>query len=174
MLLQLVKNTPLWGKNCFKSEKNIFQISHLIFWMLQTAKYLICDYFYILLFLLFYLNVIGGLLILKFKLNNIAMIGLGSDKTQPTSPRYMLQNNIPFPLCYIILCWGILQSHVSNFNSGNKIQPNFDWHHTCCQNFTLMYFYEKNLNIFVKISDPHFQRIANNMIRGHKVQSHKH
>ena len=37
-----------------------------------------------------------------------------------------------------------------------------------------MYFYEKNLNIFVKISDPHFQRIANNMIRGHKVQSHKH
>ena len=142
--------------------------------MLQTAKYLICDYFYFLPFLLFYLNVIGGLLILKFKLNNIAMIGLGSDKTQPTSPRYMLQNNIPFPLCYIILCWGILQSHVSNFNSGNKIQPNFDWHHTCCQNFTLMYFYEKDLNIFVKISDPHFQRIANNMIRGHKVQSHKH
>ena len=142
--------------------------------MLQTAKYLVCDYFYCLLFLLFYLNVIGGLLILKFKLNNIAMIGLGSDKTQPTSPRYMLQNNIPFPLCYSVLCWGILQSHVSNFNSGNKIQPNFDWHHTCCQNFTLIYFYEKNLNIFVKISDPHFQRIANNMIRGHKVQSHKH
>ena len=26
------------------------------------------------------------------------------------------------------------------------------------QNFTLVYFYENNLNIFVKISDPHFQR----------------
>ena len=33
-------NTPWWGKTLLKSEKNILQISHLIFWMLQAAKYL--------------------------------------------------------------------------------------------------------------------------------------
>ena len=39
-----VKNTPLWVKTLLKSEKNIFQISHLIFWMQQAAKYLIYDF----------------------------------------------------------------------------------------------------------------------------------
>ena len=36
---------PLMGKKrLLKSEKNILQISHLIFWMLQAAKYLIHDF----------------------------------------------------------------------------------------------------------------------------------
>ena len=38
-----VKNTPLWIKTLRKSEKNVFQIFHLIFWMLQAAKYTIYD-----------------------------------------------------------------------------------------------------------------------------------
>ena len=37
--------TPPYGeKTLLKSEKNILQISHLIFWMLQAAKYLRCDF----------------------------------------------------------------------------------------------------------------------------------
>ena len=34
----------LVGKNASKVWKNIFQISHLIFWLLQAAKYLIYDF----------------------------------------------------------------------------------------------------------------------------------
>ena len=41
--ITFMTNTPLWGKTLLKSEKNILQISHLIFWMLQAAKYLIYD-----------------------------------------------------------------------------------------------------------------------------------
>ena len=37
--------TPPYGqKTLLKSKKNIFQISHLIFWKLQAAKYLIYDF----------------------------------------------------------------------------------------------------------------------------------
>ena len=36
--------TPLRGKLLLKSEENILQISHLLFWMLQAAKYLIYDF----------------------------------------------------------------------------------------------------------------------------------
>ena len=32
------------GKTPLKSEKNILQIPHLVFWVLQAAKYLICDF----------------------------------------------------------------------------------------------------------------------------------
>ena len=32
------------GKTLLKSENNMLQISHLIFGMLQAAKYLICDF----------------------------------------------------------------------------------------------------------------------------------
>ena len=42
--ITFVTNTPLWGKTLLKSEKNILQISHLVFWMLQAAKYLIHDF----------------------------------------------------------------------------------------------------------------------------------
>ena len=37
-------NPPYMGKTLQKSEKNILQISHLIFWMLRATKYLICDF----------------------------------------------------------------------------------------------------------------------------------
>ena len=33
---------PLMGKTLLNSEKNALQISHLMFWMLQAAKFLIC------------------------------------------------------------------------------------------------------------------------------------
>ena len=39
------------GKNVSKVWKNILQIFHLIFWMLQRAEYLIYDYFYFLILL---------------------------------------------------------------------------------------------------------------------------
>ena len=45
-------------KSLLKSEKYIFKISHLIFWMTQAANYLIYDYFYFLILLFFCLNVI--------------------------------------------------------------------------------------------------------------------
>jgi len=37
--ITFVKNTPFWRKKRLESQKNIFQISHRIFWMLQAAKY---------------------------------------------------------------------------------------------------------------------------------------
>ena len=49
----------LMGKMLLKSQKNVFQISHLIFWKLQAAKYLIYGYFYFLIILLFCLNFIA-------------------------------------------------------------------------------------------------------------------
>ena len=39
-----MKNTPYGGRALLKPEKNILQISHLIFWMQQAAKYLIYDF----------------------------------------------------------------------------------------------------------------------------------
>ena len=54
LLLQLLWKTPPYeGKNASKVWKNILQISQLIFWMLQAAKYLIYDYFYFLILLFF-------------------------------------------------------------------------------------------------------------------------
>ena len=45
LLLELLWQTPPYGqKTLLKSKKNIFQISHLIFWKLQAAKYLIYDF----------------------------------------------------------------------------------------------------------------------------------
>ena len=38
------KTPPYGQKTLLKSKKNIFQISHLIFWKLQAAKYLIYDF----------------------------------------------------------------------------------------------------------------------------------
>ena len=48
-----VTNTPLYGKIASKVWKIYFQIYHLIFCMLQAAKYLIYDYFYFLILLFF-------------------------------------------------------------------------------------------------------------------------
>ena len=45
-------------KSLLKTKKYIFKLSHLIFWMLQAAKYLIYDYFFFLILLFFCLNVI--------------------------------------------------------------------------------------------------------------------
>ena len=45
LFLQLLWKTPPYGENLLlKSEKNILQISHLVFWMPQAAKYLIHDF----------------------------------------------------------------------------------------------------------------------------------
>ena len=46
-------------KSLLKTKKYIFKLSHLIFWMLQAAKYLIYDYFYFPIPLLSCLNVIA-------------------------------------------------------------------------------------------------------------------
>ena len=43
-----VEHTSLNGKLASKVWKDILQITHLIFWMLQPGKYLIYDYFYFL------------------------------------------------------------------------------------------------------------------------------
>ena len=55
--MTVVTSTPLYGKMHLKPEKNILHLSNLIFWMLQAAKYLIYDYFYFPIRLLFCLNV---------------------------------------------------------------------------------------------------------------------
>ena len=47
------KHPPYMEKLLQKCEKYVFKISHLIFWMLQAAKYLIYDYFYFLILLFF-------------------------------------------------------------------------------------------------------------------------
>ena len=42
--ITFVTNSPNGQKTLLKSKKHIFQISHLIFWKLQAAKYLIYDF----------------------------------------------------------------------------------------------------------------------------------
>ena len=45
--ITFVTNTPLWEKSASRVWKRYFQISHLIFLMLQAAKYLIYNFTFI-------------------------------------------------------------------------------------------------------------------------------